>query len=239
MVGTDNLQRPSTDMSKIIVAMGIGLFSLLILNIFDLLSFWTLVAVLGGVIMVLKFGAPSVGTVLVLVVIIFIILLIPESWISSRQEICFEDGGSLVEDKFGSPWICGTVIYKNIDITTQNPDWGFYIWGIEKGESVNITFTLEDGIQKCVIPFSIGYSSVGYPGTKVSFGITDDNSIMYETRHEDLVYVFINSERLRTETGEIPTVYFVTTGQKWNATLKIETGRSCSQDWIGLKKVDF
>ena len=70
MAITDDLQRPSTDMSKIIVAMGIGLFSLLILNIFDLLSFWTLVVVLVGVALVLKFGAPSVWTMVVILAII-------------------------------------------------------------------------------------------------------------------------------------------------------------------------
>ena len=70
MVNTDGLQRPSTDMSKIIVAVGIGLFSLLILNIFDLLSFWTLVAALVGVALVLKYGAPSVGTVVAILAII-------------------------------------------------------------------------------------------------------------------------------------------------------------------------
>ena len=76
MVDADNLQKPSTDTSKIIVAIGIGLFSLLILNIFDLLSFWTLVAVLVGVAMVLKFGVPSIGTVATLVVIVVILALV-------------------------------------------------------------------------------------------------------------------------------------------------------------------
>ena len=68
MVSIDDLQKPSKGMSKIIVAIGIGLFSLLILNIFDILSFWTLAAVLVGVALVLKFGAPSIGAVATLAI---------------------------------------------------------------------------------------------------------------------------------------------------------------------------
>jgi hypothetical protein len=76
MVSIDDLQKPSTGMSKIIVAVAIGLFSLLILNIFNLLSFWTLVAVLVGVAMVLKFGVPSVGTVTTLVLTVVVIAVV-------------------------------------------------------------------------------------------------------------------------------------------------------------------
>ena len=79
MVSIDDLQKPSTGMSKIIVAIGIGLFSLLILNIFNILSFWMLTAVLVGVALVLKFGAPSIGTVVVLVFLGFLVVGIAQS----------------------------------------------------------------------------------------------------------------------------------------------------------------
>lgn len=95
MVGTEDLQRPSTDMSKIIVAVGIGLFSLLILNIFDLLSFWTLVAVLVGVVLVLKFGMPSVGTVVALVIVGILVIGVMQIGNVLQQ---IKTGGLVVSD---------------------------------------------------------------------------------------------------------------------------------------------
>ena len=104
MVSIDDLQKPSTGMSKIIVAIGIGLFSLLILNIFDILSFWTLAAVLVGVALVLKFGAPSIGAVATLAIAgLLVIGIVQVVQLFSDDMDVFD---ASVEQGMGN-WICG------------------------------------------------------------------------------------------------------------------------------------
>lgn len=170
--------------------------------------------------------------VVVLVIIFFITLLTPDS----RHEICFENGGSLIEDEFGVPWICGTVLFKNIDITTETPDYGFYLLGIPEGESVNVTFTLRDKTQKCEIPFTIDSPPDELSGVRVSLGVADESILDHENLYEGLVYVYVNGVSLLSE-DKIPTRYFVTDGQKYNATLRVETG-TC-QYRIGVRKSNF
>lgn len=149
--------------------------------------------------------------VVILVIIILLISLWPKS--DSRQEV----SGSIEIDEHGAKWICGTVEFKNINMTTENPSYKFYVLGLKRGESVKMILTLEDELQKCEIPFIVRYSNE-ISGTEVSFGT------------KNLVYVIVNGVNLRTEAegdDKIPRTYFITNGQKYNATFRIETDRSC------------
>ena len=166
----------------------------------------------------------------------------------SRQEIYYEDG-SLERDEYEEPWICKDVEWKNIDITTNDPDWGFYLIGIPKGESVNCVFTLEDDTQKCEVSFVVNSPADKISGARVSFGVINSN--LCKSQDKGLVRVFVNGVYY-----EIPTMYFITNGQKYNATLRIETNRPCvvcqkigsvnfkrtelrNQGRIGVIKLDF
>ena len=176
----------------------------------------------------------TVAWIVVVLVIIFFITSLTQS--DSRQEISFENGGSLIEDEFGVPWICGTVLFKNIDITTETPDYGLYLLGIPEGKSVNVTFTLKDGTQKCEITFTVHSSPDELSGARVSFGAADKSILDHENLYEGLMYAYINGVSLLSE-DKIPTKYFVTDGQKYNATLKIETG-TCKYR-VGVRKSNF
>ena len=194
---------------------------------------------------------------IVIIVVIATIIFAASLLLSndSRQEIYYEDG-SLERDEYEEPWICKDVEWKNIDITTNDPDWGFYLIGIPKGESVNCVFTLEDDTQKCEVSFVVNSPADKISGARVSFGVINSN--LCKSQDKGLVRVFVNGVCLRTESvnNRIPTRFFATNGQKYNATLEIQTNRPCvvcqkigsgnfkrteliNQGKIGVIKLDF
>ena len=149
--------------------------------------------------------------IVVLVVIIAIISLWPKS--DSREEV----SGSVEVDEFGADWICETVEYGNINMTTKNFNYRFYVLGLRREESVRITLTLKDKLQECEIPFTVRRTD-DIAGTEVKIKII-----------ENVVYVFVNGVNLIETRGEnkIPRKYFILDGQKYNATIKVATDRSC------------
>ena len=145
--------------------------------------------------------------VVVLAIIILAISLWPES--GSRQEVY----GSIEMDEFGAKWICETVEFRNINMTTENFNYRFYVLGLGRQESVKIILTLEDELQKCEIPFFVR-SSDEIAGTEI------------QIIAKDVVYIFVNGVDL-IEEDRIPKKYFILDGQKYNATIRIETDRTC------------
>ena len=158
---------------------------------------------------------PSSKTILKIVSWIVIVVVIITSAISlwpksgSRQEVY----GSIEMDEFGAKWICEDVEFRNINMTTENFNYRFYVLGLGRQESVKIILTLEDELQKCEIPFFVR-SSDEIAGTEV------------QIIAKDVVYIFVNGVDL-IEEDRIPKKYFILDGQKYNATIRIETDRTC------------
>lgn len=160
-----------------------------------------------------KLSTTSIKTIFwflfAIVVIVTITFAIISLWPDSRQEVCLNHG-YLVKDEYDNKWICGNVEFKKVGITTKSPDYRFSILGLgEREAKVTVTFE-EGGLQRREFSFTAGNSE------EIQFGAGASG----------IVYAFVNGIDLQ-EAGEVPKMNFYTDGQKYNVTVRIETGKSC------------